>query len=250
MTRELPGRDRRRRLIVNADDFGLSRGVNDGIVRCHEQGIVTSASLMVRWPAAEAAAKYAHIRKALSVGLHLDFAEYEYRDGQWLPLYEVVALDDPIAVRSEILDQLETFRRLMEQDPTHIDSHQHVHQQEVVRDVLAPIAHRLGVPVRRRSGALDHLGAFYGQSGKGHPVHDAISLSHLTLILAGLPEGTTELACHPGMGSDVQGMYVAEREREVSVLCHPQVGAALATEGIELISYRDLTPGDFPIEAL
>jgi predicted glycoside hydrolase/deacetylase ChbG (UPF0249 family) len=250
MTGGLPGRSLRRRLIVNADDFGLSHGVNDGIARCHEQGIVTSASLMVRWPAAGAAAKYARSSKALSVGLHLDFAEYEYRDGQWLALYEVVALDDPSAVRTEILGQLDTFRRLMEQDPTHIDSHQHLHQREVVGDVLAPIADRLGVPVRRRSGALDHLGAFYGQSGKGYAVDDAIGLTHLMLILAGLPNGTTELGCHPGLGSDVQGMYVAEREREVSVLCDPRVRAAIAAEGIDLISYRDVTPLDFPIEAL
>ena len=42
----------RRYLIVNADDFGMGRGVNDGIIKSHEHGIVTSASLMVRWRAA------------------------------------------------------------------------------------------------------------------------------------------------------------------------------------------------------
>ena len=45
------------RLIVNADDFGLCAGVNQGIIEAHERGIVTSASLMVRYPAAEAAAE-------------------------------------------------------------------------------------------------------------------------------------------------------------------------------------------------
>ena len=45
-----------RYLIVNADDFGLSPGVNRGVVQAHERGIVTSASLMVRQPAAGAAA--------------------------------------------------------------------------------------------------------------------------------------------------------------------------------------------------
>ena len=44
-----------RSLIVNADDFGQSRGVNRGVIEAHERGIVTSASLMVRWPAAESA---------------------------------------------------------------------------------------------------------------------------------------------------------------------------------------------------
>jgi predicted glycoside hydrolase/deacetylase ChbG (UPF0249 family) len=250
MTSEPTGRDRRRRLIVNADDFGLSRGINEGIVRCHEHGIVTSASLMVRWPAAASASQYARGNQTLSVGLHIDLGEYEYRDDEWRPLYEVVALDDAAAVRGEILDQLETFRRLMRQDPTHVDSHQHVHEREIVRDVLTPISDRLGVPVRHRSGTLDHLGAFYGQSGKGYRIDDAISVAHLIGILKGLPIGTTALTCHPGLGSDVQGMYVAEREREVVALCDPQVRAALATEGIELVSFRDVTPREGPIATL
>ena len=45
-----------RHLIVNADDFGYSRGVNRGIIEAHERGIVTSASLMVKQPASEEAA--------------------------------------------------------------------------------------------------------------------------------------------------------------------------------------------------
>ena len=59
-------------VIVNADDFGRSRGVNRGIVEAHERGIVTSASLMVRWAAAADAAAYARMRPELSVGLHVD----------------------------------------------------------------------------------------------------------------------------------------------------------------------------------
>jgi predicted glycoside hydrolase/deacetylase ChbG (UPF0249 family) len=47
-----------RLLVVNADDFGRSRGVNAGVIAAHERGIVTSASLMVRWPAARGAADY------------------------------------------------------------------------------------------------------------------------------------------------------------------------------------------------
>jgi chitin disaccharide deacetylase len=97
---------------------------------------------------------------------------------------------------------------------------------------------------------LDRLGAFYGQSGKGQPFEDAISVTHLIGILNGLPKGTTELGCHPGLRGDVQGMYVAEREREVRALCDPQVRAALAADGIELISFHDVTPRDFPIASL
>ena len=49
-------------LIVNADDFGQSPGVNAGVIEAHERGIVTSASMMVCWPAAAGAADYARAR--------------------------------------------------------------------------------------------------------------------------------------------------------------------------------------------
>src|SRR2546426_8473794 len=88
-----------RYLIVNADDFGRSAGVNRGIIRAHQHGIVTSASLMVRWPAAAAAAEYARRHSRLSVGLHLDLGEWVYGSSNWTVLYQVVALDDLFTVR-------------------------------------------------------------------------------------------------------------------------------------------------------
>ena len=64
-----------RYLIVNADDFGQSHGVNRGIMQAHRRGIVTSASLMVRWLAASEAAAYAREHPSLSLGLHVDLGE-------------------------------------------------------------------------------------------------------------------------------------------------------------------------------
>src|SRR6266850_4277832 len=95
-----------RYLIVNADDFGQSPGVNRGIVTAHEQGIVTSASLMVRWPAAAEAAAYGRTHAGLSVGLHVDLSEWVYRDETWVPLYQVVPLDNRAAVAEEVSRQL------------------------------------------------------------------------------------------------------------------------------------------------
>src|SRR2546430_9059599 len=108
-----------RHLIVNADDFGQSRGVNRGIVAAHERGIVTSASLMVRWPAAAEAAALGRAHPRLSIGLHVDLGEWTYRDGEWVPVYEVVRLDNPAAVAQEAGRQLAAFRRLTGADPTH-----------------------------------------------------------------------------------------------------------------------------------
>src|SRR4051812_5062264 len=113
-----------RYLIVNADDFGLSPGVNRGIITAHEHGIVTSASLMVRWPGAVEAAAYAKTRPELGVGLHIDLGEWAYRDGEWIALYQVVPLADHEAVFAEVERQLTCFRGLLGREPTHLDSHQ------------------------------------------------------------------------------------------------------------------------------
>src|SRR5262245_29293778 len=137
-----------RYLIVNADDFGQSPGVNRGVAMAHERGIVTSASLMVRWPAALEAAAYARCHPDLSLGLHLDLGEWECKNTDWQPRYEVVPVENASAVADEVAGQLAAFRRLLGADPTHIDSHQHVHTQEPVRRVVRDLADRLGVPVR------------------------------------------------------------------------------------------------------
>src|SRR4051794_10944670 len=73
----------RRYLIVNADDLGYSARVNGGIFEAHQRGIVTSASLMVRWSAAAAAVAAARRCPGLSLGLHLDLGEWSYCDGEW-----------------------------------------------------------------------------------------------------------------------------------------------------------------------
>src|SRR5512139_1630588 len=100
----------KRYLIVNADDFGLSEGINRGIIRAHEQGIVTSASLMVRWPAAAQAAAYARRNPRLSVGLHLDLCEWTFANEEWRVTYQVVPTDDAAAVEAELVRQLAAFR--------------------------------------------------------------------------------------------------------------------------------------------
>src|SRR5438477_885752 len=113
-----------RYLIVNADDFGQSDGINRGVIESYEHGIVTSASLMVRGAAARAAAVYGRTNPELSLGLHVDLGEWAYRDGEWRAVYAVVPLHDAEAVLAEIQRQLDTFREMVGGEPTHLDSHQ------------------------------------------------------------------------------------------------------------------------------
>src|SRR4030095_15505240 len=137
----------KRQLIVNADDFGQSRGINSGVIEAHKHGIVTSASLMVRWPHAREASDYARDRN-LSVGLHVDLGEWIFIDGQWTVLYEVVQAQDAAAVRDEVERQLNRFRELLDREPTHLDSHQHVHRDEPAHSIVLGLADDIGIPCR------------------------------------------------------------------------------------------------------
>jgi len=227
-------------LIVNADDFGQSHSVNWGIIEAHERGIVTSASLMVRWPAAAEAAVYSRQHPNLSLGLHVDFGEWAYRGDDWVSLYQVVPINDTTAVADEVSRQLTTFRRLVGKDPTHIDSHQHVHLWEPLRTVLTEVARDLTVPLRHCSAEVRYRGDFYGQTAEGIPFPDAISVDGLIKILETLPPGCTELGCHPGLGNDLDTMYCSERAEEVKVLCDPRVRTSIVAMGIELRSFLNL----------
>lgn len=226
----------RRRLIVNADDFGRSAGINRGVATAHEHGVVTSASLMVRWPSAEQAAEYARDRPALSVGLHLDLGEWAHDGDGWRPRYTVEADD----LEAEVRAQLARFRRLMGREPTHIDSHQHVHRDEPLASIVRALGDELGVPVRSVSSEVRYQGEFYGQTGEGEPLPDAVTVEALVRIITSLPPGTTELGCHPGDPAGLDSTYREERRREVETLCDPRVRGAIAAGGIELCSFGDL----------
>jgi predicted glycoside hydrolase/deacetylase ChbG (UPF0249 family) len=226
-------------LVVNADDFGCSEAVNRGVAEAHERGIVTSASLMVRWDAADTAAAYARSRPQLGIGLHLDLGEWVYRDGTWVALYERVDLRDLHAVSEELDHQLWTFERLLGRPPTHIDSHQHVHLHEPVREAVVAVAGSLDVPVRRISPSIAYRGEFYGQTGRGEPFPQGITPEALARIIASLTDGVTELACHPGIawkGSP----YGEERTRETAALSDPRTREAVASAGVGLRSFVGL----------
>jgi predicted glycoside hydrolase/deacetylase ChbG (UPF0249 family) len=229
-----------RYLIVNADDFGQSFGVNRGVIAAHEQGIVTSASLMVRWPATAEAVAFGRHHPSLSIGLHIDLAEWFCRDGQWLKRYEVIPTADAAAVAAEAARQLKRFRELVGRDPSHIDSHQHVHREETVAGLLLELAHELEVPLRHYDPRVRYCGEFYGQMGGGLCMPEAISVDSLIRILENLPAGTSELACHPAVESDLDTMYNGERAVELKTLCDPRVREAVAACGITLCSFADI----------
>jgi chitin disaccharide deacetylase len=199
---------------------------------------------MVRWPAAAEAAAYARENGDLSVGLHLDLGEWVYREGTWMAAYEMVLADEVTTVTEETARQLAAFRRLVGRDPTHLDSHQHVHRQEPARSVLIELARELAIPLRHHIPRIRHCDDFYGQTGEGLPLPEAISVEGLIGIIAALPPGLTELVCHPGLDDELQSTYQSERAEEVRVLCDPRVRAAIVAEGVDLRQFGDAAFGD------
>ena len=224
-----------RTLIVNADDFGLSEGVNRGVAVAHEQGIVTSASLMVRRRAAPEAASYARRHPELSVGLHLDLGEWIYAKEAWH-----VAIPPPPSAEVAIEEQLNVFRTMMGRDPTHLDSHQHVHREPPVNAIAIAAADRLGIPLRSHSKHIRYRGDFYGQTAKADSVSYFITVEALLRVLGSLDADLNELACHPAAEVDFDSQYSGERLIELNTLCDDRVRRFLCEAGVELRSFADV----------
>jgi chitin disaccharide deacetylase len=92
--------------------------------------------------------------------------------------------------------------------------------------------------VRLLDDRVGYCGAFYGQSGKGDPYPDGITVQALVGLIDDLPEGFTELGCHPGFAGDLDSVYRCEREIEVRVLCDPAVRQRVEHAGVRLCSFR------------
>jgi predicted glycoside hydrolase/deacetylase ChbG (UPF0249 family) len=233
-------------LIVNADDFGLSAGVNAGIVQAHVHGIVGSTSLMVCTEGTEEAVALARAHAGLALGLHLDLWDSVRVGGpdgdEWTRLYARCD-ETPQAIEAEFARQLPRFRALVGRDPDHLDTHQHVHAKEPAGAAARAMAAALGVPLRGHSRAA-YLGGFYGQDGQCASWPQGVSVENLLALIDTLPEGATELGCHPGFvpADDTLGgtMYRVERNAEVATLCDPRVRARVARGDVVPTTFAQL----------
>ena len=212
-----------RYLIVTADDFGLSPGVNRGILEAHRRGVLTSTSLMVLRPACDEAVALARECPDLSVGLHLDLGE-------------------SAGAVNAVRDQFVQFERALGRPPTHVDGHHDLHLSPEWLPQVLTYARRCGIPVRGRS-SVARLGRFYGQwGGRTHPEQTSVE-SLIEILRTGLGDGVTELICHPGyVDPSLRSGYAREREAELATLCDPRVREAIRVAGARLVGFRDL-PG-------
>ena len=250
-----------KRLIVNADDFGRTSGVNAGVLEAHLSGIVTSATVMVLEAAAEEGVSEAQSRAPrLCLGLHFVLTggglPASARDripsllvgGRFPRTAESLPRDLSREDVSRELDaQIFLFEKMAGRLPSHLDSHHHSALHPAVQPVFTEAARRLGIPARASSErARDELRA----SGVATPDRfldrfygEAATAENLRAILSGLAEETSELMCHPGRADEklvLGSTYARERERELAILCDREIRTLLTEAEIRLISFRDL----------
>jgi predicted glycoside hydrolase/deacetylase ChbG (UPF0249 family) len=249
-------------LIVNADDFGRSPGINAGIIKAHLDGIVTSTTLMVNLPWTDEAVRLAREHPSLTVGLHLNYC---YRApisetrlvrslidgrGNFEPNIQTLLKSANVEdISSETLAQLERFRALMGRDPSHLDSHKYLHSFPPFLAPVAAIAALECLPVRAIGdtdrAALSCVGVVTTDAfaGRFHGLDgDGVDLEILLAEVEQLRSGWTELMCHPGIVDEhiLDSSYNIDREREIEALCSESVRETLVARSVQLASYDDL----------
>ncbi|MGA8142389.1 MAG: ChbG/HpnK family deacetylase [Candidatus Acidiferrales bacterium] len=151
-----------KQLILNADDFGLTRGVNEGIIRGHREGILTSTTLMACGPAFDHAVELARQNPRLGIGCHLvlvggsvvapveevpSLAQKDGRMPESLGLFVArltsgsIRLND---IERELRAQILKIRSAGI-EPTHLDTHKHTHAHPAVMEALGRVAEELGI---------------------------------------------------------------------------------------------------------
>jgi len=248
-----------RRLIVNADDYGLTAGVSRGILEAHRHGIVTSTTLLVNRPL-DAALIEELKASGLGVGLHMNLTlgppvapgkrvgSLVDAEGRFIrDAREAARRARPEEARIELGMQIDEFRKIMGRFPTHLDSHHHVGRHEPILELVLDFARAIRVPVRTQDAEVRALARkqslktpdhFMGESGPDAYWSPERVLAHLRA----LPDGVTEFMTHPGYYDEdlAYSRYGRQRETEVAGLTDPEARALIAREGIRLIHFGDL----------
>lgn len=248
-------------LIVNADDFGLSKGQNYGIIEACKNGLVTSTTALVNGAAIGHAAQLSRSVPELGIGMHfvLTLGEplsampgltREGRLGKWI---WQMAEEDSLPL-DEIAHELECqYRRFVELfgcEPTHIDSHHHVHMIAGIYPIVAAFAREKGVALRidRQLAQRDGLAQDAARSSDGftsefygETISEALFLQTLDDSIQ-RDEASLEVMCHPAfVDNTIMGSaYCYPRLAELEVLTSAALKYAIAERGYRLGTYRDV----------
>jgi len=244
-------------LIVNADDFALSKGQNYGIIEACHNGLVTSTTALVNGGAIHHAVELSRTAPALGVGMHfvLTLGEplstmpgltREGRLGKWLwQMAEQGSL--PLEEIAYELDcQYRCFIDLFGREPTHIDSHHHVHMLAPIYPIVARFAREKGLPMRvdrqlindqevpRSTEAFSS--AFYGET-----VSESLFLQILDTAIED-NVSSLEVMCHPSFvdSTIMESAYCYPRLTELDILTSASLKQAVKARGFRLGNFQSL----------
>ena len=268
-----------KRLVVNADDFGFTADVNQGILEAHRSGILTSATLMANGAAFDDAVRIARENPSLDVGCHLVLVGgRSLLDGQPLPAAVPDLLKALLRGSIRVYDELAAqVRRIRESGvrPSHLDTHKHTHLAPPVLRAVARIAAESGIRWVRRPFDLPMRAPYFGVPPRVRATNFALRLlkgytrrmlkargcrstdhfagfqitgrygaADLARLIRSLPDGLTEFMCHPGVcGEELRNAPTRLRESrqlELAALTDPGVRQAVRDAGVQLVSFRDL----------
>jgi predicted glycoside hydrolase/deacetylase ChbG (UPF0249 family) len=233
------------RLIVTADDVGLDRGMTEGAIRAHVDGIVTACSVVANGVDFDDAVARLRDVPTLEVGVHLALVEERaLTTGLPMPRNHVRYVLRPGHPEAELRAQIEkvlaTGLRV-----THLNGHQHLHMLPRVFAIVSRLAKEYGIGyIRRvgdrggRAGVARRISiAVLNALGRGNTI-GVMEAGHLTapriVELLDHVDGVTELVTHPGVGVTRYPHWRYAWDEETRALCDPSVREAIAARGIEL----------------
>ncbi len=241
-----------KRLIMNADDFGMTEGNSIGIMMAHAKGILTSTTCMMNMPFAEFALTEAKKLPKLGVGIHfvltvgrplVDGAKsYTDKDGNFTRPKDYpdgVPHADPDELYVEWKAQMEKYIQIAGHKPTHIDSHHHVHLLPWHIDVAKRLAKEYDLPMRQREQTLDTYeyvrcdDRMYGDDANYDFVTNAFKVD----------EEVLEFMCHPAyVDQRLYDMtsYCLPRMKELELILSPEIKQFIEDNNIELINFSNI----------
>ncbi|MCK8816446.1 chitin disaccharide deacetylase [Natroniella sulfidigena] len=248
-----------KKVIINADDFGLHSSCNQGIIKALTEGVVSSTTLMINLPGAEEAIKLAQQKGIKQMGLHLNLTygrsispakevpslvteEGEFYD----QLAELLENKKVAEVKHELRRQIEKF---METDLelTHLDSHHHIHLNSGFKEVVAELAREYELPVRHPNDEVKEYFKQVGVMTTDYFSDDfygvGATLENLKHQLESFSAGTMEIMCHPALADNrlkKTSSYNDHRVRELKILTSDELVEWLKKEGIKIISFVEL----------
>ena len=248
-----------KRLIVNADDFGYTRDVNEGIVEAHRNGILTAATLMASGSEFQHAVLLAKDYPTLDIGIHLTLTGERAlsRPGKALPATPRALALELFFGGLNVARELELqVNRVLDAGlhPTHLDTHKHAHLLPQVAEVVGELSARYRIPWVRRPLAKPILGAWSLRRLQKHgcrltdhflgfDMTGRFGPAELEDLIRRLPAGLSEFMCHPGrLGEELRAARTRlkeSRQRELEALTSPAVKAAVQAAGVALTNYRE-----------